>query len=105
MADRDSFLEEMDSHDIVFEERNMMGGFLGKDVGSSCRHFSVQMAAWWGGGNSYGLWRRYWIGDLGELDLGPGSLFTSCVTLGRSVSISDFGFLIYKIKEVILGDL
>ena len=29
-------------------------------------------------------------GDLGELDLGPGSPFTSFVTLGRSLSMSDF---------------
>lgn len=50
-------------------------------------------------GEGAGLW------TLRELDLGPGSPFTSCVTLGRSVTTSEFSFLIYKTKEVILGEL
>lgn len=58
-----------------------------------------------GGGSSCGPWSRYQIGGLDQLDLGLGSRFKSCVTLRNSVCDSDFSFLVYKIKEVILGDL
>lgn len=79
-----------------------MEGLLRVDVGSPSVFRwllggAVAAAVDCGGGA--GLW------TLRELDLGPGSLFTSCVTLGRSVTISEFTFLIYKTKEVILGDL
>ena len=30
------------------------------------------------------------MGDLGELDPDSASLFTSCVTLGKSLGMSDF---------------
>lgn len=79
-----------------------MEGLLRVDVGSPSVFrwlLGGAVAAAVDCGEGAGLW------TLRELDLGPGSLFTSCVTLGRSVTISEFTFLIYKTKEVILGDL
>lgn len=79
-----------------------MEGLLRVDVGSPSVFrwlLGGAVAAAVDCGEGAGLW------TLRELDLGPGSLFASCVTLGRSVTISEFTFLIYKTKEVILGDL